>query len=304
MSPESHGEDVVIVGAGPAGIAAAIQLRRHGLSPLVFERRAPGGLLEEAHLIENYPGLTPPVPGPELAARLGEHLRRAEVRVEYTAVTLLDWDGQDFQAQTASRVVRARIAVVATGTRARDLPEPPLPAAAAPRIHTGVTALRGRMGERIAILGAGDAAFDYALNLSRSNAVTILGRGPQPRCLPLLRARARAQRAITYRAGCRLARVAVAREGHLLLDLRGPDGSSTALAADHLLLAIGREPELGLLSPGLRDAAAALGARGVLQLIGDVGNGDCRQAAVAAGQGIAAAMRIAARLATRTSCAS
>jgi thioredoxin reductase (NADPH) len=49
-------ENVIIIGGGPAGIAAAIQLKRYGLDPLILERKALGGLLRNANLVENYPG--------------------------------------------------------------------------------------------------------------------------------------------------------------------------------------------------------------------------------------------------------
>ena len=48
--------DVIIIGAGPAGVAAAIQLKRSGLKPIVFEKDRIGGLLANANLVENYPG--------------------------------------------------------------------------------------------------------------------------------------------------------------------------------------------------------------------------------------------------------
>ncbi|HHI03008.1 MAG TPA: FAD-dependent oxidoreductase, partial [candidate division Zixibacteria bacterium] len=48
--------EVIIIGAGPAGIAAAIQLKRSGLNPAIFEKKKIGGLLNNANLVENYPG--------------------------------------------------------------------------------------------------------------------------------------------------------------------------------------------------------------------------------------------------------
>ena len=69
---------VIIIGAGPAGLAAAMQLERQGVSALVFERSQVGGLLWNANLVENYPGFVDGITGPDLvdlfqkqATRLG-----------------------------------------------------------------------------------------------------------------------------------------------------------------------------------------------------------------------------------------
>ncbi|MFC1726893.1 FAD-dependent oxidoreductase, partial [candidate division KSB1 bacterium] len=56
-------KDVIIIGAGPAGIAAAIQLRRYNIEPVVFEKNEIGGLLRNAGRIENYPGFPEGVTG-------------------------------------------------------------------------------------------------------------------------------------------------------------------------------------------------------------------------------------------------
>src|SRR4030042_7192079 len=59
-------EDIIIIGAGPAGLAAAIQLKRYGIRPLLFERAVVGGLLRNANLVENYPGFPRGITGPGL----------------------------------------------------------------------------------------------------------------------------------------------------------------------------------------------------------------------------------------------
>ncbi|MCK4305944.1 MAG: FAD-dependent oxidoreductase, partial [Candidatus Eisenbacteria sp.] len=69
-------ERIAIIGAGPAGCAAAVQCKRLGISPLLVDRTGnAGGSIANAHLIENYPGLDP-LPGPEFAQRLAAHLAR------------------------------------------------------------------------------------------------------------------------------------------------------------------------------------------------------------------------------------
>ena len=67
-------EQVVIVGAGPAGIACAVQLRRYGLDPLLLEKDQPGGLLKNAWRIDNYPGYPEGIGGSALVNRIDGRL--------------------------------------------------------------------------------------------------------------------------------------------------------------------------------------------------------------------------------------
>jgi thioredoxin reductase len=187
-------EDVLIIGAGPAGLSAAIQLRRYGISPRLLERAHPGGLLRNANLVENYPGFPRGIAGRRLVKLI---LRQAEaVRVEITpaTVTHLNWQGSHFEALTDQGSYQARCAVIASGTRPRRFDK-----FASRRIFYEVADLPDPAGAEIVIVGAGDAAFDYALNLAgRDNRVTILNRGEKLRCLPLLWERTQASTQIRY----------------------------------------------------------------------------------------------------------
>ena len=71
----------IIIGAGPAGLGTAIQLKRYGISPLVLERESIGGLLRNANLVENYPGFPAGIPGVELVQLLKKHARASGVEV-------------------------------------------------------------------------------------------------------------------------------------------------------------------------------------------------------------------------------
>ena len=109
-------------------------------------------------------------------------------------MTRLDWNGRHFRAETPQEVYRAQQAVIASGTRPRPFTDFALPLQGADRIHYEVHPLLQVKGAEIAIVGAGDAAFDYALNLAkRDNRVMILNRGEDLKCLPLLWERSQRQ---------------------------------------------------------------------------------------------------------------
>src|SRR4030067_2642076 len=107
-------EDVIIIGGGPAGIAAAIQLKRYGLAPLIFEREALGGLLRNANLVENYPGFPGGISGMKLVGLLEQQARAFGLRVTYAEVARLDLVAGLFQIETSPDHYAARLVVVAS----------------------------------------------------------------------------------------------------------------------------------------------------------------------------------------------
>ena len=121
--------DAIIIGAGPAGIAAGIQLKRYGLEPILLERGEIGGLLVNANLVENYPGFPGGIPGPALVQRIKQQANDIALPIHSAEVTKLDIkEGNLFLAETTKNVYYSRIAVVATGTvprRLKDFPIPP-----------------------------------------------------------------------------------------------------------------------------------------------------------------------------------
>lgn len=287
-------ESVVIIGGGPAGVMCAVQLRRHGLDPLLFEPGRIGGLLRDAGTLENCPGFPDGIKGPALARLLEQQLDLAGVRRCQERVQQLEWDGHEFSVRAVRTGCRAGIAVVASGTVPRPFPLM-VPPEGRTRVWTGLGVLRSRRGCQIVILGAGDAAFDYALTLSGRNQVTILQRSAAPAGLPLLVQRAEAA-GVTRLAGTSLVKLGWDRSRHqLLLNCRS-GGKNLVLPAGELLSAIGREPADRFFGEGLRARQSDLQQQGRLYFAGDVVNGRCRQAAIAAGDGLRTAMLIAGRL--------
>jgi thioredoxin reductase len=284
-------EQVLVIGGGPAGLATGVQLTRLGLACCVFEGAAPGGLLHNANLVENYPGFPQGIRGPQLCRRFAQQARRVGVRLIPQAVTELSfWEGV-FTAVTPAGTYTSLAAVIATGTQPVRLTGVDLPAGREGRVQYEVYPLRRARGRRVVIVGAGDAAFDYALNLGRKNSVIILNRGTQRKCLPLLWERTQACPRIEYRSEITVTGLSAGAQGGLTVECSSPTGA-TYLAADYLLGALGRTPQLDFVAAELLKQAPMLEQAGILHLVGDVKNGIFRQTAIAVGDGILAAMQL------------
>jgi thioredoxin reductase (NADPH) len=172
--------DTVIVGAGPAGLAAAVYGASEGLHTLVVEREAPGGQAGTSSRIENYLGFPSGVSGDELASRALSQARRlgAEILVTRSidridaATRELHLDGGD--------VLRARTIVLACGVAWRRLSIEGFDRLAGKGIHYGAarSEARNTHGMDVHIVGAGNSAGQAAMFFStHARSVTMLCRG-------------------------------------------------------------------------------------------------------------------------------
>jgi thioredoxin reductase (NADPH) len=163
--------DVLVVGAGPAGLTAAVYAASEGLRTLIVEMHVPGGQAGTSSRIENYPGFPDGIGGGELAARTYRQARRlgAEILIGAGALSAAAGAGGEIEVELASRTeVRARSVILAFGVAYRLLE-----AAGADRligrgVHYGATqgevlAYRDR---RVAIVGAANSAGQAALALA------------------------------------------------------------------------------------------------------------------------------------------
>ncbi len=281
---------VTIIGAGPAGMAAAIHLQRAGLAPLLLERNVPGGLLRHGYWIENYPGFPEGIRGDRLASLFHDHLLSVGGEVTTASVEGVDrLADHTFTVTTSQEKVASDAVIVATGTRPRTIDIPGL------RELEGISAFydlfelsRAAGGhDRILVYGGGDAAFDQAIRLNdEGHEVTIQCRSV-PRCLPLLRERAN-ERGIRLVEGLSIVRVRKGKVG-TLLETEG--GGS--MVVDKVLLACGREPRVEILSPEILPQKYTTPPPSPvpgLFLAGDVVGGTERQVSIAIGSGMRSAM--------------
>ena len=184
----------------------------------------------------------------------------------------------------------SRVVVVASGT------EPKIPddiagwESAAGRLFFDIRAFRDLSSQKIGIIGAGDAAFDYALSLSGRNYVWIFNRSRRTRCLPLLEQAVGNVRRIRYLPDRNLIGVETREQGINARFLFEEENEVHSL--DYLIFAVGRVPATGFLTEALRHKFKDLEETGRLYIIGDAANGLHRQAVIAAGDGLRAAMKI------------
>jgi len=285
---------IAVIGAGPGGMAAAIYLQRAGLNPLVLEKEAPGGLLLSANLVENYPGFPGGITGRELAARFIDQLNILGISVTQANVREVGSVDKTFNIETDIGSYASRAVIIATGTLPRKVKIRGASALEGNRVLYGIESMRSSDGGngRIIVVGGGDVAFDYALNLSdRGHNVTIVARSTV-KCLSLLRERAE-EKGIAVLIDHLPEQVFEERGSAVLVcNCRG---EVKRIRGDRILIACGRVPNLELLSSGLLKSirnGKALPDTGTsgLFLVGDVARKRYRQTGIAVGDGIIAAM--------------
>ena len=175
--------DVVIVGAGPAGLGAAVYAASEGLDVLVLESTAPGGQAGTSSRIENYLGFPTGISGQALAGRALTQAEKfgAEVAIARTAVRFNCNDRPYRVHLSDGDVVQARTIVIATGARYRRLDVPELSRFEGAGIFYSATHLEAQScrEEEIAIVGGGNSAGQAAVFLSGSaSRVHVVVRGP------------------------------------------------------------------------------------------------------------------------------
>lgn len=293
--------DVIIVGSGPAGYAAAIYAARAGLDVLVIEGHLAGGALMAAGQMENYPGFPQTVSGPALA-----HAMRAEAHRFGADFHTGEVDGFDLEGEVKSVVVNdelrhASALILAMGAVNRTLNVP------------GARELRGRgvstnakrdgyhfAGREVAVVGGGDAATEEALFLATmARRVTLIHHRPRLRASTVMAAQLRAQPNVVVLDTTEV--VSVQGRQHVTgLRARGMrSGAQHDIHVAAVFVAIGQSPRSDLLN-GLVD----LDSRGYVQTrdtgthtyvdgvfaAGDLIDRRYRQAVTAAASGCRAAL--------------
>lgn len=158
--------DIIVVGAGTAGMTAAIYALRAGKSVLLLEKGSCGGQIINTPAIDNYPGL-PGISGYEYAEKLRQQVLSLGVALRYEEVTAVRTAGAEKQVETTKNVYTCRAVILATGARNRHL-ELPQEAQLVGRGLSYCAACDGMFFRKqtVAVVGGGNTALEDALYLA------------------------------------------------------------------------------------------------------------------------------------------
>jgi thioredoxin reductase (NADPH) len=169
---DHHVRDVIIVGAGPAGLAAAVYAASEGLDVLVIESHAPGGQAGSSSKIENYLGFPTGISGMELAARATAQAQKFGANMMIARnVTRLNCGSRPYQvALEGGEVMLARAIVIATGAQYKKPKLEKLEKYEGEGIYYGATYIESQLcgNDEVAVVGGANSAGQAAVFLSQS----------------------------------------------------------------------------------------------------------------------------------------
>ena len=186
LVPDNSCTDVVVVGAGPAGLAASVYAASEGLTVVTLDSDGPGGQAGTSSKIENYLGFPMGVSGRELASRASIQAQKFGARIASPASAAdLACDGDDYCISLKDgRRLKARAVVIATGAQYSRLPIENLERFEGRGIYYGATPMEAQLcgGQDVCIVGAGNSAGQGAVFLSQTaRNVHVLFRRPNIR---------------------------------------------------------------------------------------------------------------------------
>jgi thioredoxin reductase (NADPH) len=294
--PENDLRDVIIIGGGPAGYTAALYAARGNLRPLVIEGFNWGGQLMITSDVENYPGYSDGVMGPEMMQDFRRQAERFGAEFVTDDVTRVDFSEQPHRIWVGDDEYRARAVIIATGATARQLgleSEQRLQGRGVSYCATCDAAFFP--DKHVVVVGGGDSAMEEATFLTRFAAkVTIVHRRDEFRASQIMLDRARANEKIEWITNAVVEEV-LGEDRVTGVRLRDVNtGETWEIEADGLFAAIGHDPNTGLFLDQLdHDEAGYLitnprttetNVPGVFA-VGDVQDHVYRQAITAAGTG-------------------
>ena len=163
--------DLVVIGAGPSGLAAAVYGASEGLDVLMLETNSPGGQAGSSSKIENYLGFPNGISGQELAARAYHQAQKFGAEMLIAKGTRLDCDSQPYVVEVENGArIPAHTVIIATGAEYRRLPLKNLSQFEGAGVYYGATFVEAQLcgGEEVIVVGSGNSAGQAAVFLAET----------------------------------------------------------------------------------------------------------------------------------------
>lgn len=191
--------DTIIIGAGPAGMTAALYAARSNLKVAILEQGAPGGQMNNTADVENYPGFER-ISGPELAMKMFEPLEKFGVEHLYGIVTQIEDKGDYKVIRADEQVYKTKTLIIATGAKHRQIGVPGEETYNSRGVsYCAVCDGAFFRNQDLLVVGGGDSAIEEGLFLTRfANSVTIVHRRDQLRAQKILQERAFAHEKVSF----------------------------------------------------------------------------------------------------------
>ncbi|WP_366162419.1 thioredoxin-disulfide reductase [Bacillus infantis] len=296
-------EKVVILGTGPAGLTAAIYLARANMNPVIIEGDQPGGQLTLTTEVENFPGFTDGIMGPELMDNMRKQAERFGAVFKRGWVTEADFSKKPFRMKADGiGEIEAESVILSTGASAKFLNIP----GEKDNIGKGVSTCATCdgfffRGKKVLIIGGGDSAMEEANFLTKfADNVTIVHRRDELRASKIMQDRARENQKISWKLN--RTPVEILSETDKVTGLKvlnNETGEEEVLETDGIFVAIGHRPNTGFLGSQIdldesgyitvKPGTTETNIKGVFAC-GDVQDKRYRQAITAAGTGCMAAL--------------
>lgn len=293
-------EKMIILGAGPAGLAAALYAARAELTPLVLAGIQPGGQAALTNTIENYPGFPDGVGGAELGDLFQRQAERFGARIEYDSASAVDFSSRPFKIKTYDKEFWAESVILATGANPVKLNVP----GEAELTGKGVSYCATCDGwffknKSVAVVGGGDSALEEALFLTRyASEITIIHRRDAFRAGALLQKRMRENPKIKLLLDSVVSEIRGTGKVEELLVTNVKTKESSVIKRDGIFIFIGHTPNTELFKEQLE-----LDERGFVKVgqkmntsipgvfaAGEAADAAYKQVITSAGMGAAAAM--------------
>lgn len=295
--------DVIVIGSGPAGLAAAIYTTRGAASTLILGGEKWGGQLMLTTEVDNFPGFPNGIQGPDLMMAMRKQAERFGAEFLEKNVTAVDFKVSPLQLTVGNQQFRAKSVIIATGAQTLWLNVP------------GEKELLGRgisscapcdapffKNKKVAVVGGGDAAMEEALVLTKyASEITVIHRRDTFRASEIMQKKVLSNPKIKILWNTEIAKIVGTEKVEKIGLKNNKTGEISEMSVDGVFIAIGHKPDSDLFAGQIeRDERgfvkvlsghAQTSTTGVF-VAGDVMDPVYKQAITAAGSGCAAAMEV------------